>query len=538
MPRKVAATKTAKQTATKAKGLEARVEARAKRRAAKEKENSKHRVTKEDKVTPGDMFGKGLKVPLKIYGLDVDTVLGDIERKVGSNSVGMNKNEVRLSTGNLAHDLLLGGGLSPGWYTNRGMEQSCKTTDAMTTIGSAVSQGVPIIALFDYEGSTGSSAQYMENILRTLNIKASIDEVFGKRDSKGKYLIKPRIRYYPEAVAETFFDFVAMLERHLPDKIYEGGKWWYVYENTKANRKALADDGVEYDKTKFSTHNKFYVEAQDGSAQALIVLDSYPAMLPERLDDDSQGAGLGAVARMFSEQIPRVKGKMRKKRIIIKGINQLRERPMVRYGSPLYEPAGNAVKFYSDCRTQFEVRAISSAPEAKQYVDAKSGFKEPIEKEPSVELKNGSDEYTYIFLKSIKNKLGTGAKKGWIRLWKEDAGGNARGFDPVFDVYEYLKATGQVVGKRKKMLLKFENNEAKKPIEWLDFKRLILGDRETIKGICLKMGCKPMVLRDHCFKQMAKGRGMELFHAQNDKKVEDVDSEGDSSDDGEGESDE
>ena len=451
-------------------------------------------------------YGKGLAVPMRIPGFSTDNVLDKIERKIGIGSTGMGSdNENRMSTSMLMYDLILGGGITAGWYTNFGKEQSCKSTAAMTFTAAAISAGIPVITVFDFEGSTEPT--YLQNLMNTQGVNASITDVFGIRDHKGDYVKKPRVRYIPASTAEVFFDHLASLERTLPDKIYESGEWWYVYDNTNENRAKLA--GEEIDKKKFSKHNKFYVKATDGSLQALYIVDSYPSMLPERLSEEDASAGLGAVARMFSEQLPRVKGKMRKKRIAVIGVNQLRDAPMVRYGSPEYEPCGNAIKFYSDARIKHMARAISAVGDAKASKDS------PFEAEDSVEF-DGVDTYRYISIKAEKNKLSTPYMSGFVRLWIKDGEGKARGFDPVYDTLTYLRATGQIYekNKRKDILLKFVGNEAKKPVDWTSFKKLVLGTKAEIAEICTKAGMKPFLLRKHCFKQIANKTGLEMFVAK------------------------
>ncbi len=470
------------------------------------KDKSSFKEVESDEA-PKSSYGKGLDSPYLIPGFDLHETLDAIEKKVGSSSTSMGANEKRMSTGVLAYDLILGGGITAGWYTNFGKEQSCKSTGAMTFLSSALTQGIPIISYHDYEGST--SGEYVQNILNTMGVDAKVEDVFGIRDRKGNYIKAPRVRYVSASTAESFFDYLASLERSLPDKIYEGDGWWYVYENTKPNRKKLADGGHEYDKKLFSTHNKFYVPAEDGRLQAILIVDSYPSMLPERLDEEDSNSGLGAVARMFAEQLPRVKGKMRKKRIAVVGVNQVRDRPMVRFGNPEYEPCGQAIRFYSDARIKHMARAVSAVKDATQ---AEGGQ----EHEASVEFPDSKDIYRYISIKAEKNKLSTPYLSGFIRLWITDGAGNARGFDPVFDTYEYLKATGQVsfgVMKRTKIVIKLHGQPpASKPIDWMDFKRLILGTKEEIKTICKKAGLsKPVRLRPFCFKQLQKGDGLDLY---------------------------
>lgn len=487
-------------------------------------------VEAEHDEAPTAAYGRGLAAPGQLPGFNVDEVLDSIERKVGSGSMGLGgSNEGRMSTGMLVYDLILGGGITTGWYTNFGKEQSCKSTSAMTFVASAVAQAVPVIAVFDYEGSTEPT--YLQNLMNTMGVKATIQDVFGIRDRTGKYVKKPRVRYVAASTAETFFDYMFSLERQLPDKIYEGGEWWFVYEHTKENRKKLKDADIEYDKKKFSKHNKFYVPAPDGSLQALLIVDSYPAMLPERLQEEDASSGLGAVARMFSEQLPRVKGRMRKKRIAVIGVNQLRDAPMVRHGSPEYEPGGNAIKFNSDARIKHMARALSAPGDAKPGTD-KAGKPIPFEVEKSVEFEGGKDTYRYISIKAEKNKLSQPYLGAFVRLWISDGEGNARGFDPVYDTLSYLRATGQISEKKKRktMTLKMKGNEAEKPMEWDEFKTLVLGSKEQVTAICRKVGMKPTFIRKQCFKQ--RQIGLDMFHANLNKRTKDDDDEEEGDDEG------
>ena len=263
---------------------------------------------------------------------DIDATLDVIEKKAGISENTLDKSEGRMSSGNLCLDIVLGGGYTAGWYTNFGQEQCCKTTEAVSVLVSAINHDVPIIAYYDFEGS--ASPDYIENIMRNMGLKADVKSIFGVKDREGNYVVKPRVRYRSEAIAEKFFDFVAGLERKLPDKKKIGDQWYYLYENTKENQKLVAG---KYDKAYFSKTNMYRIPAKDGSLQAMILVDSYPAMLPENKDVDDPNGAIASQARMFSEQLQRVKGRVRSKRIAILGINQLRLRPMT-MGNPEYEP--------------------------------------------------------------------------------------------------------------------------------------------------------------------------------------------------------
>lgn len=545
--------------ATKVKGKKGKTEDKAKRRKLKEKEKAarakskatlgkkrggrtealeegedvepakgkKGKRVKEHEAEPEARrlaYGKGIKEPAPIPGMDIDDTLNSIEKKTGLGSTGMGgEGDTRMSTGLLMLDLIAGGGITAGWYTTFGEEQSCKSTLAMSIAGYAVTQDIPIIVYADFEGST--TPNYVQNILNTQGVKATVEDIFGVKDRFGNFVKRPRIRYLPCDTAEQFFDYLAMLERTLPNKIFEGGSWWYVYDNTNENRKRLSTSGHEYDKKKFSKYNKFYVPAKDGGLQVLMITDSYPAMLPERLDVDEPGAGLAAVARMFADQLPRVKGKLRKKRIAVIGVNQLRDVPMAKYGPPKKQAAGNAVRYYSDVRFQNTARSLSAIADARPSKDTS------WEVENSVEYE-GKDYYRYIDVRGEKNKFSQPNLRCWLRLWIEDGNGQARGFDPVWDTYEYLKQTGQMIGSRKKkLMMKLVDNEAKKPVDWEDFKKLILGEKKEIAAICKKLGMKPCFVRKVCFKQMEKQKGIDMYFEQRRKKAMAKGSDDDDGDD-------
>jgi len=366
---------------------------------------------------------------------------------------------------------------------------------------------------------------YIGHMLKTYGIPLSIEQVFGVQDPKtSKWIVKPRVRYQKPQVAERFFDYLYKLMRRLPDKVNLSGTWYYVYDDTKDNRKLVGDN---FDKNYWRKTKKLRVEAPDGSLQAMAIVDSYPAMLGEKLDDEDKSSGMAAQARMFSEQLRRVKGRMSAKRIAVIGINQLRQRPAVMYGDPSYEPCGDALKYFSDTRIRFNARALSAVP----YVKGKGMMYE----EQSILSKKGKDEYRHIHVRGIKNKLGMPYMEGWLRLWIKDANEEPRGFDPVWDTFMYLDNTGQVSHKsRSKILLKIKKHESSKPMDWLDFKMLILGSKKQQKEVCERFGLKWFDLRQFCIEQMQSGKGMTLFieHKKSggDKQDGDEDSEDTSSD--------
>lgn len=441
----------------------------------------------------------------------LDDQLQEIERK-SHVIVGMGDNSPPLSTGNLALDFVTGG-LRPGWYTNAGGEQSAKTTSAISTAVSAAKQGVPIIYFFDYEGSTGNSQEYVANIAsQVYGKKMSVDALFGRRDeATGAWQTKPIIRYIPESVGERFFDMLKRTIDALPDKIYLDKKWYYVYEDNKANAKYKAHEvpgmAKKYGKG-------IYIEAKDGSLQAVFLTDSYPAMNPESNDDEEADRSLALVARMFSKHIPRVKGSLVRKRIMVLGMNQIREKPMVMYGPTQDEPGGQALKFYSDCRVWHTSRALSAAEKFKPV------GKGQIEKERCV-TGDGEDTYRYVHLRGKKNKMGQPNLEAFLRIWVEDSSGVARGLDPVFDTVWYLNTTGQLrMRGRKTMRLNLGKWGETSTFTWRDMKRWVLGNKKQKKAVCEKIGLKKAIdIRSYCFSQIRSREAWDLYANTNRGKV-------------------
>lgn len=264
----------------------------------------------------------------------IDGVLDSIEKVEGLSTTSVDASEDRMSTSNLVMDLMLAGGIvGGGWYTNFGPEQSSKSTGAVVALAGAVLENVPIILYFDYEGS--GVVDYTERIMRMQGVRLDYTDLFGVIDNKGTVVKRGRIRKYEEAVAEKFFNSVSRLLRSLPDKKRIGDTWYLVYDDTKENRALVKD---RYDKAYLQKTKRLRIECSDGSPQAVIFVDSYPAMLPEDMDGDEVSNAMAQQARMFSEQIKRVKGRMRRKRVSVIGINQVRQKPAARFSNPEYEP--------------------------------------------------------------------------------------------------------------------------------------------------------------------------------------------------------
>lgn len=427
-----------------------------------------------------------------------------------------------MSTGLLMLDLMMGGGIRAGMYTSAGGEQSAKTTTALTIMANAVKQAIPLLEFWDYEGSTKNSKPYVRSIIKGAGVKVTMDQLFGKKDdATGQWIVRPIVRYHSESVGEKFFDYLSEVLRALPDKKFINKKWWLRFDDTKANKAKYGEFADSTMPKKYG--NGIWIEAPNDKLQGIFFVDSYPGMNSTANDEEEANNGLALQARMFSKHLPRIKGRLAEKMVALVGINQLRAVPMAMFGPKEQEPGGQALRFNSDVRVRNTSRASGYPLWAKNF------DKEFREQEKSVEFE-GLDKYRYVHSKALKNKLWTPGRSGWFRIWIEDGSGTARGFDPFFDTMIYLKETGQLVGKGRMvnkgggsggLSLNLDKLGKGKPLNWSDYKKWVLGDKEAMVEVSKRAGFKPMSLRALCFKQVADGTAERLYLAQRDAKAED-----------------
>ncbi len=434
-----------------------------------------------------------------VFAPSYEDILDDVEKKSKITQGAMSADAIAgstVSTTLLGTDLMLGGGIIGGrWYTFFGAEGSGKSTHLMHMKMGAVDAKIPILQDNDYEGS--AAPDYCAGIMQyACKSVKDVEAFYGLADNKGKWVKKPLIRYYNPSTAEDFFNPVASLLRKLPDKVYLEGNWFYAWDADKPGRAAA---GAGYSKTMFTKYGRLFVEAENGLPQAIFYVDSYPAMFPSALDEDDAGRGMAAVARVMSENVPKVFPKLRPKNAVIIGVNQLRQRPGFTMGDPSYEPAGDTLKFASSVRVRQTPRAVPHA----------SG---QIEKEQSVLFPNTEDTYRYIHMKAIKNKISTPYLESWQRVWVDDGTGNAHGFCPVYDTFQYLKNTGQADGNMKKF--KVVIDKLSLSLSWPQFKTLILKGPNLTKVLKELHLAKDPQIRGRCFHQLRAGTGFDLFFKQ------------------------
>jgi RecA/RadA recombinase len=493
------------------------------------KEAKPKKAQKADKAEKIEKKAKGPKLDISaLYG----DVMDEIEKRQGVDVTGLDV-APPMSTGLLQIDMLLGGGIRSCMLTGAGNEQCAKTTLALTAMAAAIKEEIPIIGFVDYEGSTKNSKPYVQSILKGSGVDLTVDQVFGKRDkATGKWAIRPRVRYRAETILEKFYEWMAQLLRDLPDKRYVAGNWWLVFD--EKNKKHVAKVGQYADKEMARRYGSgLWVPAPNDKIQGIIFVDSYTAMNPAVKDEEDISNQLSVKASAFSKQLERIKGRMADKMVTVYGLNHLRSNPMAMFGPKEEEKGGNALKQFSDVRLRQTSRSLSGP---KAYFAPKPGKKggeatfNEIEK--SVEFPGTKDEYRYVHVKAIKNKLWTPDRKTWIRIWVEDGNGVARGIDPVFDTMAYLKDTGQISGNRGALKLNLEGlGKAKTSLTWEECKLWVLGSKEDMIKISKKAGFAPMSLRKFCFKQMKSGVGEDLYVKRKAEKDSSSKSdEGDSSD--------
>lgn len=83
----------------------------------------------------------------------------------------------------------------------------------------------------------------------------------------------------------------------------------------------------------------------------IIVIDSIASLTPQsEIDGDMGDAHMGLQARLLSQAMRKLAGKLRKNKVTLIGINQIRHKIGVVFGNPETTSGGNAMKFYSAIR--------------------------------------------------------------------------------------------------------------------------------------------------------------------------------------------
>jgi RecA/RadA recombinase len=309
-----------------------------------------------------------------------------------------------VSTGSLCLDWKMGGGIPPGRIIGiSGPERSGKTLLTTQILFNQL-RGNNFAVLHDAEGSTDP--------LFLQARKINFDKFRGKRDKNGDLKAKEvdYFNMYQPTTIEQFTEYIHTLCSVLPE-----------------NRNP--------------TH-----------PVCIHSLDSVIALITDALDEDIDANKMAFHARMYAQYLPIINSDIVKTGCSLIYTNQLRQKPGVTYGSPIYEPAGDALKFFSSIRLMLStVKPKLSdndhpflSPETIPGVEVKAGG---IYEEPHLNSKGdviGVDKYMYTGIKTVKNKVYTPYQSCWMRIQFEENGSTGSGLDPVFDIFTFFYETGYI----------------------------------------------------------------------------------------------
>lgn len=372
-----------------------------------------------------------------------------IERKYHETPLSLNEDiaDTRISTTSLCIDLMIGGGLPSGrWLTLYGMEASGKSTILYQMLKGILKAGVKKRDAFDYESSLATN--FFANIMGR-----PLEQLLGKKDENDEWAIKPKIRHYMPEVGEKMFRIVSGKLKLMPDVIMMKGKRYLKFSPGLAKKLKMPADAIEFTKDKYH-----YVKDTGPPIKYAILIDSFPEMLPESLYEDEESNPMAQQARMFSTNIPILRPRLRPKGALLIGINHTRLRPMVKFGSPEYMPCGEHIKLATDIRIRVSAVAI---PHGKGRI------------EEELNLDGELERFAYTKLKTYKNKTFPKDKETILRICIESNGQSGYGIDPVWDLFQYLRKTGQVKKRKDTVIITLPGPWEGVKFSWNDLKRLI-----------------------------------------------------------------
>lgn len=120
---------------------------------------------------------------------ELDATLNSTEKAFGMQSSSLARDDERMSTGLIALDMVIGGGIvGGGWYTVSGGEQSCKSTLAMQISAVCTNEILrrkrKMAALvFDYEGCITADTKVVVNDtgeIKTVSVDKFVEEYSSK----------------------------------------------------------------------------------------------------------------------------------------------------------------------------------------------------------------------------------------------------------------------------------------------------------------------------------------------------------------------
>lgn len=169
------------------------------------------------------------------------------------------------------------------------------------------------------------------------------------------------------------------------------------------------------------------------SAVDLIVVDSVAALVPKaEIEGEMGDSHVGLQARLMSQALRKLAGRVHQNQVTIIFINQLREKIGVMFGNPETTPGGRALKFYASIR--IEVRRSTQIKEGDKVIGNETHIKivknkiaPPFKKISTVmSYGHGIDKYGDMLNLAIRDDIDIVKKSGsWYSYNDERLGQGA-----------------------------------------------------------------------------------------------------------------
>ena len=96
----------------------------------------------------------------------------------------------------------------------------------------------------------------------------------------------------------------------------------------------------------------------------------------------------------------------------------------------------------------------------------------------------------------------------------------------------FCKELGIVTGTKNRLKFNLPKMQGHKALSWINFKRLVIGDKATIKKVLADHGIdKPFFLRTELFKLVESGKATEMYFAKKKGEADGADDDDEEGDD-------